>query len=155
MLVAVAPPTTTPTTTSITPQATPNLSTCVTHVQFNIGEGLHQREFLEEIKGEKSVTLAADRELRGSLLVVLDPLAMSNLEVSTTNLHLFLVGSNGKQELGNLTKFSETRFHGFMTPELSLVFGEQYLFSLMYTTVCGTEEVLQIAVVCTKRSLDA
>jgi hypothetical protein len=132
----------------------PNLATCVVHVQFNIGDGFHQRELLADINGEKRVTLRADRELKGSLLVVFDSIAMSNLKVSETNLQLFLVDSNGKQEFGNVPEFPETRFHGFMTPELSLVFGEQRVFSLMYNTVFGTEEVLQITVACAKPSLD-
>jgi hypothetical protein len=137
-----------PTTTS-----TPNLATCVKHVQFNTGDGLHQRELLEEVKGGKCVTLTADRELRGSLLVVLDPFVMSNLRVSKTNLQLFLLDGDGRREFGEVADYSKNRFHGFLTPELSLVFGELRVLSLVYDTVSGAAEVLRVTVACTRPSL--
>ncbi len=133
---------------------TPNRATCVTHVQFNIGQNFCQLKYMADVKGEKRVTLTADREMRGKLLISCDPFAMSNLKVSVTNLQLFLIGSDRKHDVGEPVKYMETHFCGFKTPELSLVFGEQDVFSLMYTTVFGTEEVLQITVACMKPSLD-
>ena len=71
--------------------------------------------------------------------------------VAKDNLYLEFcrpTSQGGKQLVGRPISFSESRFHGFRTPEMRLVFGEEYFFTLMYVTAFQTEEIFCVKLEC-------
>jgi hypothetical protein len=130
-----------------------NLSLCVESVQLNTGpeNDFQTVQLSVSPKGGATTKLTFTREETAVLLITLDIFEMEKSLVAKENLYLEFfrpTALGGNQLVGRPVSFSESRFHGFRTPKMQLVFGEEYFFALMYATAFQTEEIFCVKLEC-------
>jgi hypothetical protein len=128
----------------------PNLTKCVTCVQFNVGTESPSDEmyYLRNMSGEKkhvTITVTNEHDI-GNFIVIVDCDVLRDYRMSETDLSLeYISASNGNIPMPS---FPWANAYEFRTPDMKLAFGDRDDFVLRYTNVFGSEKVLSITLVC-------